>query len=157
MELVVFIGLPASGKSTFYQQFFAHTHVCISKDLLRNNRNKDRRQRQLIEEAFAAEKSVVVDNTHPSPEDRAQVIALAGAHGARVIGYYFRASVAESVDRNSRREGKARVPDVAIFTAAKKLTRPSLDEGFDELLYVRMGLSNNFIVEPWKEDMTSGI
>lgn len=31
------------------------------------------------------------------------------------------------------RQGKARVPDVAIFTCANKLEPPVLEDGFDEL------------------------
>ena len=53
-ELILFIGLQASGKSTFYAQRFSATHRHISKDLLRNNKNRERRQRQLITEGFAA-------------------------------------------------------------------------------------------------------
>ena len=39
----------------------------------------------------------------------------------------------EAVARNERRDGKARVPKVAIFTAAKRLAPPQMEEGFDEL------------------------
>jgi hypothetical protein len=35
--------------------------------------------------------------------------------------------------RNKGREGKARVPDAAVFITAKKLVRPEIGEGFDEL------------------------
>jgi hypothetical protein len=35
------------------------------------------------------------------------------------------------------REGKARVPDVAIYTTTKKLLTPSITEGLDELRCVR--------------------
>ena len=38
--------------------------------------------------------------------------------------------------RNRQREGKGRVPDVAIFTTRKKLVPPTLDEGFDEVRVV---------------------
>jgi hypothetical protein len=41
--------------------------------------------------------------------------------------------VKTAVARNRLREGKARVPDVAIFVTAKKLVPPSFDEGFDEV------------------------
>ena len=43
----------------------------------------------------------------------------------------------ECLARNARREGKARVPDVAIFATAKMLVPPSREEGFDELYRVR--------------------
>ena len=39
LELVIFVGLQASGKSTFFRERFATTHELVSKDLLRNNKN----------------------------------------------------------------------------------------------------------------------
>ena len=51
-ELVIFVGLQASGKSSFFQEWFAATHEHVSKDLLRNNKNPTRRQAQLIEAAL---------------------------------------------------------------------------------------------------------
>ena len=63
-ELVIFIGLQASGKTSFYRSRLAQTHVHISKDLMRNNRRPERRQQQLVREALSAGRSLVVD-THP--------------------------------------------------------------------------------------------
>jgi len=40
MEGIIFIGIQASGKSTFYKERFFNTHVRISLDLL-NTRNKE--------------------------------------------------------------------------------------------------------------------
>jgi len=45
------------------------------------------------------------------------------------------------------REGKARVPDVAIYATAKKLVAPSIEEGFDELLCVRLNDSTFEVCE----------
>jgi predicted kinase len=130
---VILIGLPASGKTTFYQRRFAATHRHISKDHWPNASKKDARQAELIRHALAMGESVVVDNTNPSIADRAQVIAVARELGARVIGYHFTATTREAVGRNRGREGRQRVPDVAIFTKAKRMTVPMVEEGFDEL------------------------
>jgi predicted kinase len=138
MELVIFVGLQASGKSTFFHERFAATHEHVSKDLFRNNRNPNRRQAQLIEDALEEGRSVVVDNTNPTLEDRRALIELGGEYAARIVGYYFDASVRECLRRNEAREGKARVPDVAIYATAKKLVAPSMQEGFDALLCVRL-------------------
>jgi predicted kinase len=157
VELVVFIGLQASGKSSFYEARLAQTHERVSKDRFRNNRNPERRQRQLVEAALAQGRSVVVDNTNPTVADRAALVALGRAAGARLVGYYFASTVAGSLERNARREGKARVPDVAIFTVAKYLQRPSRAEGFDELFYVRIDSATlgdptaRFVVADWEE------
>jgi predicted kinase len=149
-ECVILIGLPASGKTTFFRQRFAATHAHVSKDLLRNSRQADRRQQQLIVESLARQHSVVVDNTNASIEVRAQLVALARAHGAQVIGYYFPTETGDALRRNRARPGRERVPDVAIFAIRKRLEPPSLEEGFDRLFTVRLDESNGrFDVEPY--------
>ena len=135
--MIILIGLQGSGKSTFYRQRFAGTHELVSRDLLRNNSNPARRQRQLIEEALQAGRSLVVDNTNPTREVREELVRLGRQHGATVLGYYFEPQVKQSLARNALREGSARVPDVAIFATMKKLVRPSFEEGFDRLYYIR--------------------
>lgn len=132
-QLVIFVGLPGSGKSTYYFAHFAGTHAHVSKDLMPNARRRDDRQIMAIEKALAAGQSVVVDNTNPSREVRAPLIALGKRHGARIIACYFECSVRVAIARNEQREGKGRVPKVAIFTTQKKLQPPELDEGFDEV------------------------
>jgi predicted kinase len=147
-ECVIFVGLPASGKTTFFQQRFAATHRHISKDHWPNAAKKDARQAQLIRAALSAGVPVVVDNTSPAVEDRAKIIDLARAFEARVIGYYFTATTREAVGRNRGREGKQRVPDVAIFTTAKRMVPPTREEGFDELYRVAIGADGQFAVAP---------
>jgi predicted kinase len=138
MELVIFVGLQASGKSTFFRGRFAATHERVSKDLFRNNRNRNRRQRELVEAALGAGCPVVVDNTNPTVQERRLLIELGRQFGARMVGYSFESGVRECLARNARREGKARVPDVAIFATAARLVPPSREEGFDELYRVRL-------------------
>jgi predicted kinase len=128
----------------------------VSKDLLRNNKKPARRQGQLIEEALQAGRSLVVDNTNPTREERAELVRLGRVHGAKVIGYYFEARVKQSLERNALREGKARVPDVAIFATLKRLVRPSYDEGFDRLFYVRTLADMRFDVGEWNEETRAG-
>jgi predicted kinase len=133
VELVVFVGVQASGKSSYYHAHFAATHVHVSKDLMKNARDRDVRQMEMIAGALAAGRSVVVDNTNPNPSARAPLIAIGRRFGANVVACYFEAIVKDAVVRNRLREGKARVPDVAIFVTAKKLVPPTLAEGFDEV------------------------
>lgn len=148
VELVVFVGLQASGKSTFFRERFAATHAHVSKDLFPNNRNRNRRQAQLIETALSAGTPVVVDNTNPTVQDRREITVLGRERGARISGYYFDSGVRRCIGRNRQREGKARVPDVAIYATAKRLVPPSLSEGFDELFRVRVTGDGTFEVSP---------
>jgi predicted kinase len=138
MECVILIGLPASGKTTFFRERFAATHDQVSKDLFRNNRRPQRREEHLLQDAFARGRSVVVDNTNPSAATRAPLIAIARAHGAAVVGYVFRTEAKDALRRNRTREGSERVPDVAIFTVRKKLEEPKYEEGFDRLYEVTL-------------------
>ena len=140
--------MQASGKSTFYRERFAATHEHVSKDLFRNNKDRNRRQAQLVDEALRSGRSVVVDNTNPTPGDRAPLIEQGREHGARAVAYYFESGTRESRERNELREGRARVPDVAIFATAKKLVPPSRAEGFEEVYRVRMEEGSGFEVLP---------
>jgi predicted kinase len=138
LECVVLMGLPGAGKSTLYREKFAATHVHVSKDLWPSATKRQDRQGKMIEEALAAGKSVVVDNTNPTVAERAALIQIARRNGARVIGYFFDVNTRTAVARNAERTGRGKVPNVAIFTAAKRLQRPSLGEGFDQLFGVEI-------------------
>lgn len=143
------MGLPASGKTSFYRERYAATHDHVSKDLMRNNRHPQRRQEQLIAAALGEGRSVVVDNTNPTAAARAPLIAVARANGAEVIGYFFRTEAADALRRNRGREGASRVPDVAIFAARKKLEAPAYTEGFSQLFEVTLDeLARRFEVAP---------
>lgn len=148
MELCIFVGLQATGKSIFFHTRFAATHVYVSKDTFHRSKtmNKTTKQLRLVETALQEGKSVVVDNTNPTQEDRAPLIALGHSYGAKVIGYFFQSSVQEARRRNSERIGKARVPDVALYTTAKKLVPPTYEEGFDALWRVRIEGNGRFEV-----------
>jgi predicted kinase len=136
VELVILSGLQASGKSTFRRDRFPD-HVVVSKDLMRNTRRKQERQLRLVDEALAAGRSVIVDNTNPGPGERAPLIELGRQHGARVVGYHFEPDLGASLARNAARPPAERVPPVGLFAVLRRLRRPSLDEGFDELWWVR--------------------
>ena len=149
MELIILIGLQASGKSTFFRQYWAATHELVSKDLMRNNKNRARRQAQLVEAVLQVGRSVVVDNTNPTVEERASLIELGQLYGAQILGYYFESKVSDCLERNQQRTGKARVPDVGIFATNQKLVRPSYAEGFHQLFYVKMAENSAFEIRAW--------
>ena len=136
-ECVILVGLPGAGKTTFVRSRFP-SHAHVSKDTFpRHARDKQARQDAAIRATLAAGRSVVIDNTNVTPADRAAIIAIAREFGARVVGYYLEVTTREAIARNERREGRAKVPKVAIFTCAKKLVAPQMSEGFDELQTVR--------------------
>lgn len=146
---MIFIGLPGAGKTTFYRRYFAATHRHVSKDLRPHARRREEGQRQILEHALARGESVVVDNTNPRRRDREPLIAIARAAHARVVGYFFDVTTREAVARNAERTGRGKVPNVAIFTAAKRLEPPEPVEGFDQLFRVRVTPERTFSVSEW--------
>src|SRR5947199_7622732 len=86
-DLVILVGLPGAGKSSFYRYRFAATHVHVSKDLMRNRRDRQTRQLALIDEALATGRSVVVDNVNATAAGRAALIDAGRRRDAAVIGY----------------------------------------------------------------------
>ncbi len=143
---VIFIGIPASGKSSFYHEVFRN-YVHISLDIL-NTRNKEK---ILLEKCIKNGSPFVIDNTNPFIEDRARYINKAKENNYRIIGYYFRSSISECMKRNQHREGRARVPDIAVKSIYSNMQLPTYSEGFDELYYVHVK-NNKFIVENWLEE-----
>ena len=139
------IGLQGAGKST--TETAVLVPVIVSKDLTRDNRRPERRQRHLISAALASRLSVVVDDTNPSVEERAGIISAARASAARVVGYFFESPLPECAARDRRR----RCRTWAAASAAKRLVRPSRTEGFDELWTVRTLPELRFDVRPYEE------
>jgi predicted kinase len=144
-ELVILTGLQASGKTSFYRERFAVTHVHVSKDAWPNARKKEARQRRLIDDHLRAGRSVVVDNTNPTSAEREPLIGIGRALGARISSYSFVVTIEEALRRNAEREGRARIADVGIYSVAERLAPPSAVEGFDQRYEVRLS-EGGFVV-----------
>jgi predicted kinase len=141
-EAVIFTGIQASGKSTFYQDRFSLTHIRINLDMLRT-RNREAR---FLQTCLDTKQSFVVDNTNPTQADRARYVGLAKAAGFRTLSYFFQSTVAAALQRNMARTGKQCIPAIAIHACHNRLERPSEDEGFDELFEVRI-VKDRFVVK----------
>lgn len=148
MEAIIFCGIQATGKTTFYRENFLKTHVRLSLDQLRT-RN---REQKFFELCIETEQSFVIDNTNPTKLDRERYILRAKSKGFKIIGYYFQSKVVEAIARNSQREGKEKIPEVGIKGTFNKLEIPSMEEGFDELFYVEI-IGNNFLIKEWANEI----
>jgi predicted kinase len=138
-ELVVMVGLQGSGKSTWVSRHLAGTHTVVSKDHWPNARRREARQQRVVAELLAAGASVVVDNTNPSPEDRAPLIAAGRLAGAPVRAVWMDTPTDVCIERNDAREGRARVPLQGLLGTRTRLVPPTTDEGFDRVDVVRAG------------------
>jgi predicted kinase len=148
MELVLFIGIQATGKSTFYRQNFFDTHLRLNLDMLKTRH----REGLLFSACLTAKQAMVIDNTNPMVVDRARYIAPAKEAGFQVVGYYFRSVPADALRRNHQRSGIAVVPDKGVLGTYKKLELPRYEEGFDSLYYVTLEeATGTFQVEEWND------
>ncbi len=145
MEAVIFIGIQASGKSTFYRQRFADTHMRLNLDMLRTRH----REAILLQACIEARQPFVVDNTNPTAADRARYIALAKAAGFTVAGYYFLTTVTLAIQRNRGRELRRPIPNRAIAATCRRLQPPTREEGFDFLYVVTLAPAGGFTVKEW--------
>ena len=149
MEAVILIGLQGAGKSTFYRQRFAPSHVHVSLDVLKTRH----RERTLLAECIAQRRPLVVDNTNPARADRAAYITLAKQAGYRALGYYFQSCVEHCQRRNLQRPTGQQIPLAGLLGTAGRLELPAYDEGFDELHYVRITSEGAFAVQEWRDEV----
>ncbi|MFB0495243.1 putative kinase [Mucilaginibacter sp. OAE612] len=148
MEAIIFCGIQATGKTTFFKESFFNTHMRISLDQL-NTRNKELR---FIETCFQTSHPFVIDNTNSSLEERAKYITIAKANNFKVIGYYFQSKITDAIKRNNQRVGKENIPEIGIRGTFKRLVLPQIAEGFDELYYV-VAENNTFTVNKWSDEV----
>jgi predicted kinase len=146
VEAVIFVGIQASGKSSFYRERFFRTHVRLSLDMLRTRH----RERLLFQACLEAKQSFVIDNTNPRAADRARYVGPARAAGFRVVGYYFQSALGAALARNASRSLAERVPPRGVAGTFKALEIPTLAEGFDALYYVALA-PDGFAVQGWRD------
>ena len=72
MEMVVFSGIQASGKSTLFRQRFVETHLRINLDMLRTRY----REGLLMDACLRAKQPFVVENTNLTALERARYLVV---------------------------------------------------------------------------------
>jgi len=147
MEVILLIGIQASGKSTFYKEKYFNSHIRISNDLLKTKN----REKKLLEYCLNTQMSFVVDNTNSTKETRKKYIDMVREFSIPVIGYYFKSDLNQSLDRNEKRSKKEFVPRVGVLSTYNKLEIPKMDEGFTKLYYVEN--INDFIIKEWEDEV----
>ena len=149
MELVLFIGIQATGKSSFYRERFFRSHVRINGDMLKTRR----REELLVKACLEGKTSFVVDKMNLTRAERARYIGPAKTAGFKVAGYFLQSQLATALQRNAGRSEPERIPEGGLRAACAKLELPARDEGFDELFFVKMDGKGGFTVEDWKDEI----
>jgi predicted kinase len=144
MEAVLFIGIQATGKSSFYRTHFADTHIRINLDMLKTRH----REKRLFECCLDIQQPFVLDNTNLSQQDRQRYIPRIQEYGVALRGYYFASQPQGALKRNAQRGAQA-IPEKGVLGAYKRLELPSYDEGFAKLYYVKLN-EGGFDISEWE-------
>jgi predicted kinase len=143
--VVLAIGLPGSGKSSWFKRHNIHP---LSSDLLRELLFDDAQEQRFQDLVFSNLRSMLkarliarrpmnyVDATNLTPHDRHSWIKLAKDYGYDVQGLYFDVPLEVCMERHKRR-GRV-VPDEIMRKMAGKLKPPTFEEGFSKITVVRL-------------------
>lgn len=134
-EMIIFVGSPGSGKSTFWRNNLSD-YVRVNNDTLKSKA----KCMKVATEAMEAGKSLVIDNTNPEAATRKEYIDLAKKYNYPVRCFYFDVpkEIAFHLDDQRemnihRKHESSRVGKLPIHTFYKKVEVPKKSEGFEEV------------------------
>ncbi|TFK72591.1 PNK3P-domain-containing protein [Pluteus cervinus] len=136
-EIVVFVGYPCLGKTSFYRQHFQGAgYVHVNQDTLKTREKCVKLARESIE----AGKSCVIDNTNRDESTRKFYIDLAKTKGIPVRCFLFEGSIELAWHNDLYRtylsangDKRALVPYGGLVSFRDKFEEPATDEGFSEI------------------------
>ncbi len=143
--VVLAIGLPGSGKSTWFKR---HNVAPLSSDMVRSLLFDDVREQRFQDLVFSNLRSMLkarliarrpmnyVDATNLTPQERQHWIKLAKDFNYEVHAVFFDVPLEVCIERHQRRERV--VPDDVMRRMAAKLKPPTFDEGFAKITVVRV-------------------
>jgi predicted kinase len=136
------VGLPGSGKSTYFSNLGAHA---ISSDAIRLQLADDETDQTIHARVFATMRYLLkqrielrpvtyVDATNLTRRDRRPFIKLAQKHECDIEALFFDIPLEVCKARNSSRSRL--VPEHVLDRMAAKLVTPSIEEGFSRIQVV---------------------
>ena len=143
MKLVITVGLPGSGKSTYLARLGVNA---ISSDEVRRLIVDDPHDQTIHARVFTAIRFLVrqrlaigrpetyVDATHLTPWERRPYVKIAERYGCELEALYFDVPVEVCIERNRHRQPM--VPEEAIREMARVMIPPAKEEGFTRVVRI---------------------
>jgi predicted kinase len=143
--VVLAIGLPGSGKSSWFKR---HDIIPLSSDLVRGLLFDDATEQRFQDLVFSSLRSLLrarliagrpmnfIDATNLSPKERHSWIKMAHDFGYEAHAVFFDVPTEVCMERNRKR--LRNVPDEVMLRMAQKLRPPKFDEGFAKVIVVRL-------------------
>jgi len=143
-RIVVLVGLPGSGKSTYLERLGVRA---LSSDAVRGLLADDETDQGIHREVFATLRYLLrrrlalkrpvtyLDATHLTPRERRPYVKMGQIFGCSVEAVHFDVPLEVCRERN-RRRGRM-VPEDVLERMAAKLTPPTVEEGFSVVTVVR--------------------
>ena len=139
-EIIIFMGPPASGKTTYYKKHLQpHGYAHVNRDTL----GSWQKCVTECEKAIELGKSIVIDNTNPDIDSRKRYLTVAEKYKIPARCFLFSTSIAHCKHNNRFRElnniGNSNykpVNDIAFNAYSARFTDPDVGEGFTEVVKV---------------------
>ena len=143
--VVLSIGLPGSGKSSWFRR---HNIIPLSSDLIRGLLFDDPTEQRYQDLVFSSLRSLLrsrliagrpmnyIDATNLSPRERHSWIKMAREYGYEAHAVFFDVPAEVCIERNRKRSRN--VPDEVMQRMAQKLRPPKFEEGFAKIIVVRL-------------------
>lgn len=148
-SLVLMMGVPGSGKTTYAKKMMGDYDIYVSRDEIRFKLVKENEPyfskedevlqtfiRTINDALPIAQRYVIADATHLNMGSRAKILKNLHNKPDNIYVVYVAVSLQTALERNAQRKGRALVPESSIKNMYKSISLPRKEEGIDMTLWL---------------------